>query len=213
MVCIPVNCIRGGIFMYSAEEIIDILDIRLSKKRYQHSLNVAEEARKLAGHFNYPNPEKAYITGLLHDICKEIPKDEQLAMVKSSYLDVTDVELDTPPLYHAIAGAWYAEQVLHIRDSDMLNAIRYHTVGRARMSRLEEIIYLADLISADRDYKDVNKMRKISYQSIEKAMLEALRFSITDVVGKGSMLPENTIEAYNYYIFIKKKDKERTEVK
>ena len=55
MVCIPINCIRGGIFMYSAEEIIDILDIRLSKKRYQHSLNVAEEARKLAGHFNYPD--------------------------------------------------------------------------------------------------------------------------------------------------------------
>ena len=88
--------------MYSAEEIIDILDIRLSKKRYQHSLNVAEEARKLAGHFDYPDPEKAYITGLLHDICKEIPKDEQLAMVKASDLDVTDVEIETPPLYQIL---------------------------------------------------------------------------------------------------------------
>ena len=202
-----------GNFMYSAEEIIDILDIRLSKKRYQHSLNVAEEARKLAVHYEYPDPEKAYLTGLLHDICKEIPKEEQLAMVKASVLDVTDVELVTPPLYHAIAGAWYSEQALHIRDTDMLNAVRYHTVGRAGMSRLEEIIYLADLVSADRDYKDVNKMRKIAYQSIDKAMLEALRFSITDVVGKGSMLPKHTIEAYNQYISIKKKDKERTEAK
>lgn len=199
--------------MYSAEEIIDILDIRLSKKRYQHSLNVAEEARKLAEQYEYPDPDKAYLTGLLHDICKEIPKEEQLAMVKASALDVTDVELVTPPLYHAIAGSWYSEQVLHIADKDMLNAIRYHTVGRAGMSRLEEIIYLADLVSADRDYKDVNKMRKTAYQSIDKAMLEALKFSITDVVGKGSMIPKHTIEAYNQYISIKKKEKERTEAK
>lgn len=198
--------------MYSAEEIIDILDIRLSKKRYQHSLNVAEEAGKLAEHYNYPDTEKAYIAGLLHDICKELPKEEQLAMVSASDMDVTDVELVTPPLFHAIAGARYSEQVLHIRDEDILNAIRYHTVGRAGMSRLEEIIYIADLISEDRNYKDVNKMRKYAYQSIEKAMLEALKFSITDVVGKGSMLPRHTTQAYNHYMMLKKKkdkDKER----
>lgn len=198
--------------MYSAEELTDILDIRLSKKRYQHSLNVAEEAKRLAEHYGYGDVKKAYAAGLIHDICKEIPKEEQLAMVKASSMDVTEVELVTPPLYHAIAGALYAEQALNINDADILNAIRYHTVGRAKMSRLEEIIYLADLISADRSYKDVAKMRKIAYQSIEKAMLEALRFSVADVVGKGSMLPSHTIEAYNYYISIKKKAKEKAEL-
>ncbi|MGN0674832.1 MAG: bis(5'-nucleosyl)-tetraphosphatase (symmetrical) YqeK [Oscillospiraceae bacterium] len=198
--------------MYSAAELTDILDIRLSKKRFQHSLNVAEEAKKLALHYDYPEPEKAYLAGLMHDICKEIPKDEQLAMVKKSTMSVSDVELVTPPLYHAIAGAWYAEHVLNIHDDDMLNAVRYHTVGRSEMSRLEEIIYLADLISADRTYKDVNKMRKTAYQSIEKAMLEALRFSITDVVAKGSLLPCHTINAYNQYADEKKKEKERAEI-
>ena len=196
--------------MCSAAEITDILEIRLSKKRFQHSLNVAEEARKLAEKYDYPDNEKAYITGLLHDICKEIPKEEQLEMVQKSKLDVSEVELCTPPLFHAVAGAWYAENVLNIHDDDMLNAVRYHTVGRAGMSKLEKIIYLADLISADRNYKDVNKMRKLAYQSLEKAMLEALKFSVTDVVAKGSMLPYHTIEAYNCYISEKKK--ERNEV-
>lgn len=198
--------------MCSAAEITDILEIRLSKKRFQHSLNVAEEAEKLADKFDYPDKEKAYLTGLLHDICKEIPKEEQLEMVKKSKLNVSDVELCTPPLFHAVAGAWYAENVLNIHDDDMLNAVRYHTVGRAGMSKLEKIIYLADLISADRNYKDVNKMRKLAFQSLDKAMLEALKFSVTDVVAKGSMLPCHTIEAYNYYITEKKKEKERTEV-
>lgn len=198
--------------MYSAEELTDILDIRLSKKRYQHSLNVAAEAERLAVRYGFKDIQKAYNSGLIHDICKEIPKDEQLAMVKRSAMDVTDVEMVTPPLYHAIAGARYAETVLGVHDADVLNAIRYHTVGRAGMSRLEEIIYLADLISEDRSYKDVNKMRKYAYQSIEKAMLEALRFSVTDVVSKGSMLPRHTIEAYNYYVAARKKEKERAEV-
>lgn len=198
--------------MYTAEELTDILDIRLSKKRYQHSLNVAEEAKRLAEHYGFGDVQKAYKAGLIHDICKEIPKEEQLAMVKSSRMDVTDVEIATPPLYHAIAGAWYAETVLGVHDADVLSAIRYHTVGRAGMSRLEEIIYLADLISEDRSYKDVNKMRKYAYQSIEKAMLEALRFSVTDVVSKGSMLPRHTIEAYNRYVAARKKEKERAEV-
>ncbi len=198
--------------MYSASEIIDILDIRLSGKRFQHSLNVADEAKKLAEKFDYPDPEKAYLAGLLHDICKEIPKDEQLEMVKKSAMNVTDVERETPALYHAVAGAYYSEKVLNVHDDDMLNAVRYHTVGRAGMSRLEEIIYLADLISADRNYKDVNKMRKLAYQSLGKAMLEALKFSVTDVVNKGSMLPCHTIEAYNFYINEKKKDKERNEI-
>lgn len=196
--------------MYSAEELTDILDIRLSKKRYQHSLNVAAEAERLAVRYGFKDTQKAYMAGLIHDICKEIPKEEQLSMVKSSLMDITDVETVTPPLYHAIAGAWYAETVLGVHDADVLNAVRYHTVGRAGMSRLEEIIYLADLISEDRSYKDVNKMRKYAYQSIEKAMLEALRFSVTDVVSKGSMLPRHTIEAYNYYVAARKK--ERAEV-
>ena len=193
--------------MCPAAEITDILEIRLSKKRFQHSLNVAEEARKLAEKFDYADKEKAYITGLLHDICKEIPKEEQLEMVKKSKLNVSEVELCTPPLFHAVAGAWYAENVLNIHDDDMLNAVRYHTVGRANMSKLEKIIYLADLISADRNYKDVNKMRKLAYQSLDKAMLEALKFSVTDVVAKGSMLPYHTIEAYNHYITEKKKER------
>ena len=67
------------------------------------------------------------------------------------------------------------------------------------MSRLEEIVYIADLTSAERDYKDVDKMRRYSRQSIEKAMLEALTFSIESVMKKGSLIPVNTTEAYNFY--------------
>jgi len=184
--------------MYSVAELKDILRIRLSKKRCQHSLNVADEAKKLSIIYG-GDPEKAYIAGLLHDVCKEIPHDEQLEMVRKSTLDICPAELVTPALYHAPAGAWYTQNVLGIHDDDLLNAIRYHTIARGGMSMLEKVVYLADLISADRTYKDVAKMRKLAYADIYEAMYEALRFSISDVVEKGSQLPVHTINAYNEY--------------
>ena len=73
------------------------------------------------------------------------------------------------------------------------------------MSKLDVIIYLADLISADRDYKDVNRMRKLADKSLERAMCEALRFSIADSVNKGNTIPIATLDAYNEYIKYMKK--------
>lgn len=179
-------------------DIKDILKIRLSKKRYTHSLNVADAAEKLAEKYG-ADKEKAYLAGLVHDICKEAPREEQLKMAISCGRDFTVTEQKIPPLYHAAAGAWYCEHILHICDEDILNAVRYHTAGRAEMSLLEQVIYLADLISEDRSYKDVNKMRKLAFSDLNEAMLEAVRFSVSDVIAKGSLIPESSCAAYNYY--------------
>lgn len=187
--------------MYTVLEIKDILKIRLSKKRYTHSLNVADSARLLAK-INGFDEDKCYLAGLVHDICKELPKDEQLEMVKKSERDITPEELVTPPLYHAPAGAYYCERVLGITDEDILNAVRYHTIGRAGMSEIEKAVFMADLISDDRNYKGVDEMRKLSYDNLNTAILEAVKFNITDVIKKGSRIPSHTINAYNEYIGI-----------
>lgn len=183
-------------------EIKEILKIRLSKKRYTHSVNVADAAVKLAEKHCAEDEDlaaRAYLAGLIHDICKEIPQEEQLGMAQDCGRGFSEVEARIPPLYHSAAGAWYCENVLHICDEEVLNAVRYHTAGRAEMSRLEEIVYLADLISAERSYKDVDRMRRLANESIDLAMLEALKFSIGDTMKKGSFIPECTFEAYNFY--------------
>lgn len=190
--------------MYTADELKNILEKRLSKKRFKHSLNVADEAAKLAVKYGYADVPKAYVTGLLHDICKEAPEREQLEMMKKSRLEITEAEINSPPLYHAPAGAWFCEKALGISDCETLDAIRYHTVGRENMGLLERIVYLADLTSADRKYKDVNRIRKLSYNNMDKAMLEAIRFTVGDVLGKGGYIPSHTINAYNQYLRIKK---------
>lgn len=187
-------------------ELRDILKIRLSKKRYTHSLNVADAALKLAEKYG-ADIEKAYLAGLVHDICKEVPTDEQLTMAQKCRQGIDETEQKIPALYHAAAGSWYGENVLHIHDEDILNAVRYHTTGRAGMSRLEECVYLADLISEDRTYKDVGRMRRLAFEDINGAMLEAARFTLSDVIAKGSFIPENSMQTYNYYTALIKQDK------
>lgn len=183
---------------YDTDEKKKYLKENLSPKRYQHSLNVAAECCRLAEKYG-EDPDKAYFAGLLHDVCKELPGEEQKRIVLESGFAVCREELETRSLWHAIAGAYFVKTNFGVEDIDILNSIRFHTVGRAGMTRLEEIIYLGDLVSADRTYKDVEKMRKFVYTDLNLAMLEAFRFSIKSVIKKDGMLPVCTVEGYNFY--------------
>lgn len=183
---------------YNPDEKKKYLKDNLSSKRYQHSLNVAAECKKLAEKYG-EDPEKAYFAGLLHDVCKELAPEEQQRLIAESGFTVCREELETRSLWHAVAGAYFVKNVFGVEDLDIINSIRFHTVGRAGMSRLEEIVYLGDLVSADRTYKDVDKMRKLVYSDLDAAMLEGFVFSIKSVVKKGGLVPPCTVEGYNFY--------------
>ncbi len=190
------------------KELSAFLKPRMSKKRYIHSVNVAYEAVKLARKYG-ADEDKAFIAGYLHDCAKELDTQEQRRLAEQSEFQTEAVELDTPPLLHSIAGAVVVRNELGIDDRDILEAIRYHTTGAPDLPPLAQIIYLADLISADRDYKDVKKMRKAAYESLDEAMLEALSFAISDDVKKGSYITRTTWAAYNEYIVKNKNSKKK----
>ena len=73
------------------------------------------------------------------------------------------------------------------------------------MSKLEKIVYLGDLVSAERDYPDVEKFRSYALKDLDLAMFRSLRWSIESLIGKGNKVPLSTMEAYNYYIEFDKK--------
>ena len=135
----------------------------------------------------YTSAEKARLAGLLHDVMKNEEKINLLQFIGNSDILLSVAEKNGPPLWHAIGGFLYARDVLKIEDADVLNAIRYHTTGRANMSPLEKVVYLADLTSADREYPDVEEARKRSEQSLHIGMLYSMNFLICDLVNKGKM--------------------------
>lgn len=171
----------------------------LSKKRFVHSMNVADECYKLAEKY-CGDKKRCYLAGLLHDVMKEETPEKQRQYVIDSGLSPDPAEIATKSLWHAVAGAYYVREKLKIDDAEVINAIRYHTVGSARMTLLEKIVYLGDMISADRDYKDVEKLREYCYKDIDVATSVALCYQLADISGKCGSLPVSTFEAYNYYL-------------
>ena len=178
------------------ESLKIILKSRLNEKRYYHSLCVADEAKRLAGKYG-GNEEKAYLAGLLHDITKNSPDEEHLQIFKESDIILSDIEKNAKKLWHAMSGAEYVKRVIGVDDPEIIDAIRYHTTAKENMSLLAKILYLADFTSADRDYEDVDVIRKYVDESLDKAFVYALQYSITDLVSQGRAVHIDTVEAYN----------------
>ena len=169
---------------------------RLNEKRYHHSLEVAKEAKRLALKYGCDS-NKAYFAGLLHDITKNTPDEKQLQIISDFDIILTDIELGAKKLWHAITGAAYVKNVLKIDDEEIINAIRYHTTAKANMSLLEKVLYLADFTSADRDYEDVDIMRKLVDESLQGALKYALCYTMKDLVNRQLAVHPDTVAAYN----------------
>lgn len=191
----------------SIEKYKQLIKGRVGHKRYIHSVNVAAEASRLAKLYG-ADVNKAEIAGILHDVTKETPPDEQLEIIKAAGIKLDDVQIGSPKLWHAISGSAFIENELGIKDIDILNAVRYHTTGRKNMTLLEKVIFVADFTGAERDYEGVDIMREKSNISLEAAMLFGLSFSISDLANRNLTIDRNTLSAYNQILVNKQKNKE-----
>ena len=182
-------------FLDDEEQYLAILRTRLTEKRFAHSLAVADRAAFLAEKYG-ADVQKARKAGLLHDIMKDADQNTQLQILQEFGILMDAATKASAPLWHAVAGAAFLQHILHI-DDDIVTAVRYHTTGRAGMSLLEKIVYLADFTSADRTYPDVDKMRALSEESLAAAMLFALQYTVTDLANRERPIHPDTVYAYN----------------
>lgn len=178
------------------KEYYKLAEKTLSEKRFIHSRNVAAAAVRLAGKYG-EDVIKAEVAGILHDITKELKYENQLQIIESGGIILDDVCQKSPQLLHAITGMVYCRDTLNITDEDILNAIRYHTTARKNMSLLEKILFIADFISDERDYPDVDIMRAECEKSLEDGMAYGLGFVIPDLVVKKRAVHPDALDAYN----------------
>ena len=177
-------------------EFKEILKNRLTEKRYTHSLNVADSAKKLARLYGY-DEEIAYTAGLIHDCCKDTPAGLQLSYMLENGVELSEYERGVAKLYHSICGSVFVKKEFGIDNQDIINAVRYHTTGRKNMSLLEKIIFIADFISDERDYNGVDIMREKAVKSLDEAIVEGLSFTIKDLIDQGRIIHPDTLDAYN----------------
>ena len=181
-----------------------LIESRLDRKRVQHTLGVEKEAMRLVRRYG-GDMEKAQIAALLHDVAKKIKKKEKLNLAQIYNIEIDLVSRQDPGLLHGPLAAEMMRRELGISDPDILNAVRYHTTGRENMSRLEKIIYLADLIEEGRDFPGVEELRELAEEDLDTALLEGMRHVLLYLVENRSPVQLLSIEAYND--LLKKKEK------
>ncbi len=171
---------------------------RLSKGRYEHVLRVSEIAKLLAIKYEV-SVEQAEQAALFHDIAKCMDKDN---LRDSLVLGDADSRLISfhHELWHATVGAMIAHDEFGIKDEDVLNAIRFHTTGRSDMSKLEKLIYVADMIEPGRSFPGVENLRQQAEVSLDTAMEACIYQSVQFLVKKRVPVFPDSIDCYNEYM-------------
>lgn len=186
---------------YDMKKLEKVAKKMLSPKRFHHTACVVRQAEKLAGIYGC-DEEKAKAAAWMHDICKEMKPAEQLQWLTKFGIILDDVQRSQPKTWHGMAACGYMRDQMDIIDKEILRAVRYHTTACGDMHKLDEIIYLADLTSEERDYPDVARMRKLAESGLAPAMRAAMIFALSDLVSRGLGISRDSFEAYNYYITI-----------
>ena len=174
----------------------ELVRSRLSDKRYEHTLNVRKMAVKLAKHHD-ADEDRAALAALLHDAAKEISKDEMRAIMKAHPEYAEGGEERPTPVWHGICAAILARTEWGVKDEAVLSAIACHTAGKPGMSKLDKILYLADMSSAERDWPGVNKLRKLERKDLDAAMLMALKQTNDFVLSQDKALDPMSKAAYD----------------
>lgn len=189
--------------MLSVEEIKLYLKANLEEKRYIHTLGVADTAKKLAK-LNGISVEKAEIAGLAHDVAKNLSKLKMKEIINEYKIVISDVEENNANLWHSIIGPIEAKDKFGINDEEILDAIRWHTTGKEHMSTLTKIIYIADMIEPNRNFEQVEDIRKITFKDLDMGVYYGLTHSIEFLLIKNLLIDENTMRARNCFLFDRK---------
>ncbi len=173
----------------------------LTENRYRHTLGVTYTACALAMRHG-EDLDAARLAGLLHDCAKCIPNREKIDLCRKNKLDVTEFELEHPVLLHAKLGAYLAKKKYGVKNESVLSAILWHTTGRPAMSRLEQIIYIADYIEPNRDKAPhLEEIRRIAFEDLDSCMYSILQDTVEylETNRDSDSMDMMTVRAYEYY--------------
>lgn len=164
----------------SRDDLIKAVSEQMPPQRWKHTQGVMETAVILAERFG-ADPRKADLAAILHDVAKYWPVNEMEKVIRENGLN-QDLLLHDKQLWHSEVGAFVAERDYGVTDSEVLNAIKWHTSGRVNMSLLDKVVCLADYIEPGRDFPGVHNIRELAEHSLEEALLAGFDGTITHLI-------------------------------
>lgn len=180
----------------SLEDLRCVALTMLKHSRISHVLGAEETAAALARRWG-ADEDSARRAALLHDCTKRLNREQQLALCRQYHIEVDEEERREAKLLHAPTGAAVAAQVFGV-SREVESAIRWHTTGKADMSLLEKIIYLADYIEPTRDFCDLRELRRLAFEDLDRALLLGFTMAVEDLREKGMPVHPNSVYARDH---------------
>ncbi len=187
----------------------------LSGYRLNHTCGVEKTAVRLAQLYC---PEKVTLlqaAALLHDLTKELSREEQLQIYASHGVVPTKEELTSPATLHAVTAALVIpENFPEFAAEELLNAVRYHTTGRSEMTLAEKLIYLADYIEEGRSFEGCVLLRREFFEAdpdamtaearlthLNRVLLHSFELTLADLCAGGHCISLDTVKARNSILY------------
>ncbi|UPT76015.1 MAG: bis(5'-nucleosyl)-tetraphosphatase (symmetrical) YqeK [Elusimicrobiota bacterium] len=171
----------------------------LSPARFEHTVHVAALAESLARRHG-ASPDAARTAGLLHDAGRRYRPHEVARYVRARAISVPErakVLASDPMLAHAYVSADLARREFGVEDPEILGAIRRHTLGDARLSLLDKVLYVADACSLDRSHSSAAATRALAYEDLDEALRRCVAEKLVHAVGRDAWLHPLTVRLWN----------------
>lgn len=176
------------------KEAHELAQRSMSEKRFQHTLGVVKMARRLAV-LNAMELEKPLLAAYLHDVAKEVPLERQVELAREWRLIKYPEDEAAPYVLHGPLAAYWLEKEKGLCP-EVCAAIAHHTLGSPGMSKLEMLIYSADLVEPSRDFPEVDKLRKALYDNLEKGTLACIEHTLKYLQQKKQIIHPLTLKTY-----------------
>lgn len=183
-------------------KIIPYLRKNLTKERIGHTLAVALLAERLARKHGL-NPKRARLAGLLHDAAKCRTGHDLARYARNHKVRSPDFEETCrlrPKLLHAYVGAHLARRKFGLRDGGIFSAISNHTLGSVKMTAFDKCIFVADLLSYDRKFKRIQRLRNLAMKDLDRAFVEGIRIKLTCTVRDGRWIHPESVRVWNRWV-------------
>lgn len=170
-------------------KILAKLKAALVPRTFEHSLRTA----KYALYLNYKlklglSCDKVLLAGVLHDCAKNLcSKPHDISLVPADSLNT--------PVEHQFLGAVVAKRDYGIEDEEILDAIKYHTTGKEKMSDIEKLIFCSDMLEENRDFEGVDELRKSIEKSLDKGYEDCVLHQYEYLLNRGGDIYPLTLDA------------------
>ena len=163
-----------------------------------HLARTREAALELAAHHGVA-ADKVELAALGHDLARAHSKAELLEQARGLGLAIHPVEESVPILLHGPVAAEMLKRECGVEDTEVLEAVRWHSTGVPGMGAVGLAVFLADKLEHQKLQRSAHllEIAETARRSLEQAVADYLTMELTLLLKRGSLLHPASIEARN----------------